>query len=282
VSLTSRPLHAPAILFLVAVGLSEAALKAQPPHVTSLFYSFDTTTTTGAATFEPRDVAQDNLMGSVGRVALGPLPPGVDLKAYQVRPDGTQLFSLDTTAVLPGLAEVRPSDVVGFDGTGYSVVFSGSAHGVPEGASIDALAMAPNGDLLISFDVAVELSGLAAEDRDLLRWNGSTWSIFFDGANEGVPDGLDLDAAHLLSSGHLLLSFDGSGTIGGVAFDDEDVLEYNPVAHSWVLFWDGSSRRPDAVAADLDALYAVEEGPSAIFADGFESGNLSLWSGGHP
>src|SRR4030095_210494 len=102
---------------------------------------------------------------------------------------------------LPALGEVRPSDVVRFDGTNYALAFSGVTNGIPANASIDALAMASNGDFLISFDVPLDLSGMATEDRDLLRWNGSGWSIFFDGADAGVPDGLDLDAAHLMNDG---------------------------------------------------------------------------------
>jgi hypothetical protein len=67
--------------------------------------------------------------------------------------------------------------------------------------------------------------------------------------------------------GHLLLSFDGSGSIGGVAFDDEDALEFDGGA-TWALAYDGSAQDPDWAPADLDAIQAVVNfgpGPPAVF-----------------
>ena len=71
----------------------------------------------------------------------------------------------------------------------------------------------------------------------------------------GVDASLDLDA--LGTSGDLyLVSFDGSGEVGGrVAFDDEDVLSYDPVADEWELFYDGSALHPESwPGADLVAV----------------------------
>lgn len=268
-------------LLTMALGAHAVAL-AQPP-VVALRYSFDTATVSGIFLYEDENVSQDDLAGALGFAWTGPLPEQADLTAYHLRQDGTQLFALDITVNFPGLPGVRPNDVVSFNGNGYGLAFSGVANGLPAGTAIDALTAASNEDLLLSFDVALDLASISAEDRDLLRWNGSGWSVFFDGSDAGVPDGLDLDAAHLLTDNvRLLLSFDGSGVIGGIQFDNEDVLEYNLVNSSWVLFWDGSGRRPEVATADLDALYAFEERPSGIFSDGFESGDLSAWSGSLP
>lgn len=268
-------------LLTMALG-TEAVALAQVPVVV-LRYSFDTATVSGTFLYEDEDVTQDNLADSFGVAWIGSLTAEADLTAYHLRQDGTQIFALDIATDLPGLLGARPNDVVSFNGTGYGMAFSGVANGLPAGAAIDALTAASNEDLLLSFDVALDLPGVSAEDRDLLRWSGSGWSVFFDGSDAGVPDGLDLDAAHLLTDNiRLLLSFDGSGTVGGVQFDDEDVLEHNLVNRSWALFWDGSSRRPEVTAADLDALYAFEERPSSLFSDGFESGDLSAWSDSLP
>ena len=277
-----RLLRLPTLFLLVlGVGMEAPCVEAQP-SIISLYYSLDTASVHGSSVFADEDVVRDNLSGSIIQVGLGPLPSNADLNAYHRRSDGIHMFSLDVTVELPGLIEVRPSDVVSFDGTGYALAFSGMTNGIPTGACIDAFALASNGDFLISFDVALDLPGLSAEGRDLLRWNGSSWTIFFDGADAGVPDGLNLDAAHVLTGGaRLLVSFDGSGTVGGIQFNDEDVMEFDLVNDSWSLFWDGSSSWSDVSAADLDALSVLER-PSAIFADGFESGNLSAWSGSAP
>ncbi len=47
-----------------------------------------------------------------------------------------------------------------------------------------------------------------------------------------------------------------------------------------ILVW-GGYRGPGVRAADTGGLYCSQPGP-AIFADGFESGNLSFWSSSVP
>ncbi len=53
------------------------------------------------------------------------------------------------------------------------------------------------------------------------------------------------------------MSFDGSGRVGNVSFDDEDVLEYD--GQTWRLAYDGSERFEGWKPGDLDALYVVVE-----------------------
>ncbi len=60
-----------------------------------------------------------------------------------------------------------------------------------------------------------------------------------------MPSTLDLDAAQRLDNGHLLLSFDGSGSVAGIGFDDEDVLEFDAAAIGWELAYDGSGAYAD-------------------------------------
>jgi len=119
-----------------------------------------------------------------------------------------------------------------------------------------------NGDriLLISWDIAVTLeNGVIVEDEDL--WGPENEGLFFDGSEAGVDTGLNLDAAQYAPVGdRLLLSFDGSGVVGGFAFDDEDVLEYNRFNRTWSLHYDASMRNAAWAPADLDALYI--DGPA--------------------
>jgi cysteine-rich repeat protein len=80
-----------------------------------------------------------------------------------------------------------------------------------------------------------------------------------------VSGGLDLDAVHYTDlDGHLYLSFDGSGNVGGVDFDDEDVLEYDPGGGVWALLYDGSARHSGWPPADLDALGVAICGDSIV------------------
>jgi hypothetical protein len=242
-----------AIVALLA-GPGPAPAGAVEP-ISVLTYSPDITVALGGTTVAPGDVADDDLVQPPALLDIGPGPADANLTGYHRLPDGDQLLSFDVTVSLGGLT-VEPRDVVRTNGVSYALVFSGAARDVPDGVAIDAIAMIGD-DLLLSFNVDVTVNGFTAADADVVRFDGATFSPFFDAAAAGVPRGLDLDALHYLDNGHLLVSFDGSGTVGGVTFDDEDVLAYDPALHTWTLVYDGSAAYPQWAAADLDALSAA-------------------------
>ncbi|HEX9505563.1 MAG TPA: hypothetical protein VGA62_06110, partial [Acidimicrobiia bacterium] len=85
----------------------------------------------------------------------------------------------------------------------------------------------------------------------------SSFSIFFDGAAAGIPEGTNLDgAAYLPSTDHLLLSFDVSGRVGGVDFGPEDILDFDPAAGAWTMFYDADLRHAGWQGANLKAAFA--------------------------
>lgn len=216
----------------------------------------DVTAALGGVTVADQEVARDDLGGLITRIDLG-LPAAVALDGFHNNLDGTVLFSLDTAATVGGTA-VTAADVVLWDPAAQSAGVVGPS-GVPAGVGVDAVAV-DGTDLLLSFEVAVTLSGVLFADEDLARWDGVAFSLLFDGSSEGVPAALDLDAAHRLTNGHLLLSFDGSGVVAGVAFDDEDVLEHDPATGAWEMAYDASLVHPGWAAADRVALAAREPG----------------------
>jgi hypothetical protein len=249
----------------------------------SVSASPDVTVELVSTTFEDEDVAVDNLLGIVVPTALGTLPTSADLTAYHLFDGGAQLFSLDTTALLTGPLTVEPGDVVRYDGAIYTVEFDASANALPNGVGVDAVTEVGGTDLLLSFDTTVNLGSFTAGDEDLVRCTlpsagvctgfGST--PYFDGSDttavppDGVPDGLDLDAAHRLSNGNLGLSFDGSGQLGGVDFDDEDVLEYDPSGPTWEMAYDGSAEHTDwGGGPDVDAVFLPEPDRLLMLASG--------------
>ena len=230
------------------------ALAATP--LSEVRVSPDTTVTIGTTTADDESVIRDDLAGSVTLVPIGAIPSQADLDAYNVRPNGVQLLSFDTAVTLPGGITAQPGDVVRYDGSGYALEFGAAAAGVPAGVNLDAVAVY-GASLLLSFDTAFDVGGLHVEPADLVLFDGAAFGSFFTGAVAGVPAGLNLDAAdYLPCNGHLLLSFDGSGVIGGVAFDDEDVLEFDR-SSTWEMAYDGSAHDPAWGPADLDAVHAV-------------------------
>ena len=68
-----------------------------------------------------------------------------------------------------------------------------------------------------------------------------------------MADGLDLNGVGTLG-GLLWVSFDASGSIGGVDFDDEDILEFNSTGPTWTLVYDGSVQHTALAAADVVAV----------------------------
>jgi len=222
--------------------------------------SADATVELAGVTADPEDVAVDNLLGVVVPMSLGDLPGGVNLTAYHQFWDGAQLFSLAAPALVGGSLGVGPEDVVRYGGASYTLAFDGSAAGVPAGAGVDAVTVAA-GRLLLSFDRAVTLGGLSVGMEDLVQFYQGAFTLVFDGSAAGVPAGVNLDAAHRLGGNRLALSFDAGGSLPGVVFADEDVLEYDLVEHAWEITYDGSAQHAGWDAANLDAVALPEPPP---------------------
>jgi hypothetical protein len=242
--------------------------------------SSDVSVELSATTFDDEDVAVDNLLGVVVPTPLGAIPANADVTAYHLLSNGDQLFSLDTAVTLPGPLTAEHGDVVRYDGVSYSLEFDASAEGVPNGVVTNAVSQDGSGNLLLSFDITVDLGALTVDDEDLVGFDGANFSSVFDGSAAGVPDALDLDGAHDLGNGNLGLSFDGSGQLGGVDFDDEDVLEYDPSgATTWSLAYDGSALHSGwGGGADLDAVALPEPGLFLLLGSGI-AGLLAIGRG---
>ncbi|MBZ0090181.1 MAG: hypothetical protein K8H90_07370, partial [Thermoanaerobaculia bacterium] len=153
---------------------------------------------------------------------------------------------------------LRPGEVARYTGGVYSIYFSAQVGGNPLELDLDALAVEPaTGDLLISFDRDGVLGGVVAADEDLLRISGEQVSLAFDGSEHGLDTALDLDGVATLASGNWLFTFDAAGKIGAVAFADEDLVEFNPVAATFELALTSGSHDAAWAAADLNALDAA-------------------------
>ncbi|MEZ5313571.1 MAG: hypothetical protein R2862_07905, partial [Thermoanaerobaculia bacterium] len=159
----------------------------------------------------------------------------------------------------------------------------GSLAGIPPGTAIDAVARIRSAGVvrtLLSFDVSAALpGGLTVDDEDVVAWNGTTWSIFIDGSANGIPESLDVDGFDRDAvTGTLYFSFDTSGRIAAVDFDDEDVVSYD--GSTWSLAFDASAALDVTFAAgDLDAL-AIRA--ANLFRDDFETGATLEWSSTAP
>jgi len=255
----------------MVLALAAATFSAGAATPKEVIYSPDITLELAGLLVSDESAAHDNLNGVVTPEAIGAIPSVSELTVFHQLENGDQLLAFDTTIVLPGAVTARPFDVVRHSGSTYSIEFSGASNGVPAGARLDALSMNGAGQLLLSFDTTVSLSGITVADEDVVLFNGSSFSLFFDGSAAGLSPGVDLNALHFApDSGFLYVSFDTGGAVGGVTFQDEDLLVHNPIGASWNLAYNGAAEHAEWVAGDLDAVF-VSFSAGIYFRNGFES-----------
>lgn len=258
--LRAAPIQAAVLALGVGVSSAQVPVSLSP----------DVTFDLASASLVPSDhdvVVDDS--GSLSLEPLGPFPAASELSGYEI--DGSdRLLCFETTVELPGPVVARPGDVVRQTGASFSIELDAEANGVPAGARCDALTRDLAGNLWLSFDVGVELPGAVfVDDSDLVRLDApSTWTVVFEAAGAGVPDALDLDGASRLPDGDLWLSFDGSESLGGVEFGDEDVLEYDTTLATWSLAYDASAQDAAWRSADADAVALPEPGLGMALAAG--------------
>ena len=134
-----------------------------------------------------------------------------------------------------------------------------------------SLLAAPAGAVQIEFSVLDnldnEIGGLTFRDGDVVRYDTITDSAALT-FNEDLFGGLSVDitAYHRLASGNILLSvlFNGR-TLGGLTFDDGDLVEYNPATDTATFAgirettFDAGGNNPDISAISIlpNGFYAL-------------------------
>ncbi|MEA2031895.1 MAG: prepilin-type N-terminal cleavage/methylation domain-containing protein [candidate division Zixibacteria bacterium] len=143
-----------------------------------------------------------------------------------------------------------------FDG---SAIFAGSE-------IIDAVHVLPDNHSVISTSSSASIGGLTFDEDDLIEYNPSTGTatIYLDGATV-FSLGENIDAVHILSNGHIIMSTANSATIGPLSFNDYDLVEYNPVAGTATLYFDGGTVLSGA--SNIDAVYVRDNGNIILSTD---------------
>ena len=235
---------------LVAVGLTWAvSVSAHPPLAADVTIQ---PSGLGSAVANDEDVLVYAPGGSALATTLPPIPAAAGLNAYTT--DGNDvLFALDSAAEIAGVL-VETRDVARWDGGQLTLEVDGSAAGIPDGLRIDAVAFSiATGNLLLSVDSSALVGAVHVDDEDLFR-PAPTPLLIFDGSAEGIDEGLDLVGFDLLTATDGLFSFDGSGQVDSIDFDDEDLLAWSFTTGDFSLYLDGSSLDPAWSTADVRAV----------------------------
>ena len=125
----------------------------------------------------------------------------------------------------------------------------------PCGAACPADPLAPSTVILSTMSQAT-LGGLTFSDKDLAEYDkdADTATLYLDGSVVGVTQ--DIDALHVLANGHLVLSTIGTETLGGTTFDNEDLVDYDPIADIATVLFDGSAAFT-AGSTDVSAVHVT-------------------------
>ncbi len=123
---------------------------------------------------------------------------------------------------------------------------------------IDAVHIFDNGNIILSSLDSASLGGLSFTDGDLIEYNPTTdtATLYFD---VSLFDGSeDIDAAHILDNGNIILSTVGAATLGGLTFANGDLAEYNPTTYTATLYFNESLFSNNA---NIDAVHVATSMP---------------------
>lgn len=170
------------------------------------------------------------------------------------------VYASPKSNILIGSLKVANEDVAKYDGATceWSLVFDGTAAGLPGTANVDALAVDAQ-DLYLSFTAAVAVPGISGlvDDSDIVRYSGGSFSLYLDGSAFGLTtDAEDIDAIAFDETGKLLVSTLGAAVVPGVAKSaDEDLLRFDN--GTWQIRFDGSHNAglaaEDVAGADVES-----------------------------
>lgn len=259
------------ISFLVLLGLAVAChgINAAAAAANPWFIVVDPSEQFNGLVTDPGrvvefDAASDSFSEFIQLVSI---PLEVD--GFERVDDETLYFSVNMHADF-GSETAAPSDVFLVDTAAGTLnkVLDAKADGLPDGVDVDAVTLAGNGDLVISIDTHVNLDGTVYDDADLIRFDGSDFSMFIDGSTLGLDHAADIDAVTLFSHDRIVVSTKTGGKVGSLVYNHADVLFANT---------DGNIKRIElslskqaVTTADLRALSGAEL-PDALFQDRFEA-----------
>jgi len=167
---------------------------------------------------------------------------GVNLQDFEVLDNGDIIFSIDRKKTLPDVGKVTPQDVLRYHaGTGFTVELRGSTIGLTKSSeSIDAVALTSAGKLVISTIGSAKINGVGnVRDRDLVKIDGTTGALFFDGSSVGLTSSSEDVAAAWVGKqspdNNVYLVTKGSFSVKSVntlSGKKSDIFGCNPTAYA--------------------------------------------------
>ena len=244
-----------AILVIFALG-ALSILFASPVSAATIILSTDATETLGGLTFGDGDLAEYNPTTDTATLYFneGSFAGDEEIDAVHVLSNGNIILSTAGGATLGGLTfgngdliEYNPTTDVGTLYFDESLFVGGDE-------DVDAVHILDNGNTILSTVTASTLGGLSYSEGDLIEYNPTTdvATLYFDGS---LFDGSEnIDAAHILANGNIILSTEGAATLDGLTFANGSLAEYNPTTDVATLYFAESLFSSNA---NVDAVYVT-------------------------
>ncbi len=244
---------------------------AQTPPIAQLQYSSNVgANIVGSGQYAARkDYVTDTLSGTRTRITIPGLPERANLRDFQIDANGDVLFALDIGVTLSG-AYFDPADVIRYSAGVFSKAFDAAAAGVPKGVHCDGVArLGVAGALLLSFDKTFSAGATVIRPADVITFSAGMFGAKTLDANAlGLSPALNIDAIDMVGTAtDLLVSFDTAGSVAGITFADEDILQLHLADNSWTRRYTLLDFSDRWSAANLDGLAAVND---TVFDNGFE------------
>lgn len=110
-------------------------------------------------------------------------------------------------------------------------------------------------------NVGTELGGLTFRDGDIANYEPTTDTATLFFSEDLIAPAADLTALHIMPNGDIILSvLFNNRTLGGLTFDDGDLVRYNPGTDTAVIFGISESSFTDAGNPDISAAYVRDNG----------------------
>jgi hypothetical protein len=196
------------------------------------------------------------------RPALGGIDAGSDEFGSAAPAPGPQqdvlLFSTAGNGAVGGLTNLDDADVYSWDGAAFGRRFDLSAppYNVPGTANLDGFSPIDGTQFYASFTDSVTLAGAGTvADEDVVKWNGTTWSLWFDGSTRGLGGfAQDVDAISVVGS-TLYYSTGTDALPTGVSGTGDNADVYAFDGTTTTRAWDATTHGvPGGFGSNMDGL----------------------------
>ena len=174
--------------------------------------------------------------------------------------------STQTMALLPGSPALNTGNAANCPPTDQRGVARPQGSGCDIGAFEDV-------PLHLSLTGNQTVGGVASADEDILKFDGTNWSLFFDGSDVGVG-GSDLFGFDIVDADTILMSFTSAFTLNGMSVTPRDVVQFDATslgsntAGTFSMYLNGIDVGLDVTAENIDSVNLLPDGRMLISTTG--------------